>query len=112
MKISSIPPKFPAVDVVESSRELGESASASGVQGATGAAATDPIAQIAQDVAAGKIGQKEAVDRILADVLKSPMIEAVPESVRSGLEEALRNLIEEDPHLRSLCAAVAPGETE
>ena len=114
MKISSFPPKTPNVDTVESVRETAASAPSdlAEVSGAAGAAALDPVARIAADVAAGRIGQKEAVDRILADVLQSPMVESVPQSVRAGMEDALRNLLAEDPHLRALVAAVGPGETE
>ena len=115
MKISSLPPKTPAVDAVDSARDVAEAAPTSastGVSSTTGAAASDPVAQIAADVAAGRIGQKEAVDRILADVLHSPMVESVPESVRAGLEDALRNILAEDPQLRSLVAAIGPDETK
>jgi hypothetical protein len=113
MKIPTIPPQIPASDAVEKAESAAESASrvaeAGTVQGAA-AAAADPVAQIAADVAAGKIGQKEAVDRILEDALGGPMMDAVPASVRADLENALRVLIEEDPHLKSLCAAIGPSE--
>lgn len=113
MKISTIPPKTPALDAVDKARDSVESASHPAQIAPAQAAATaaaDPVAQIAHDVASGKIGQKEAVDRILEDVLNAPMLDAVPASVRGELENALRMLIAEDPHLMSLCAAVAPNE--
>ena len=113
MKISSLPPKTPAVDAVDSARDVAGAAPSSastGVSGTTATAASDPVAQIAADVSAGRIGQKEAVDRILAEVLHSPMVESVPDSVRAGLEDALRSLLSEDPQLHSLVAAIGPDE--
>lgn len=114
MKIPSLPPNTPAVDTVEAVRDSVESAASSSAAARTteavSAAAADPTAQIAADAAAGKISQKEAVDRILEDVLAGPMVEGVPSSVRADLENALRTLIAEDPHLISLCAAISPNE--
>jgi hypothetical protein len=115
MKISSMPPKGPVIDAVDKSRNSMESKGAEAATGVTSAAASpsvDPIAQVASDVAAGKISRKEAVDRILADVLGSKLVAGVPASARADLENTLRMLIDEDPHLKSLCAAIAPGETE
>jgi hypothetical protein len=113
MKIPSLPPQTPAADTVETVRDSVESASSSAAAQTTeavSAAAADPTAQIAADAAAGKISRQEAVDRILADVLDSPMVDAVPDAVRADLENALRTLIAEDPHLISLCAAISPNE--
>ena len=112
MKISTIPPKTPALDAVDKVKDAAEATSAAAVSQTASAVASDPVAKIAAEVAAGKIGQKEAVDRILADVLDGPMLQAVPESVRNDLENALRVLIEEDPHLRSLAAAVGPTDVK
>ncbi len=116
MKISTIPSQTPATDAVEKAKDAAGSAeatsSASPVTGTEAAAGMDPVAQIAADVAAGKIGQKEAVDRILADVLGGPMLDSVPASARADLEEAIRSLIAEDPYLQSLAAAIGPSETK
>ena len=115
MKIPTIPPKTPALHSADAAQQSTESTAEVGRAGNVPAAApvsADPVAQIAQDVAMGKIGRKEAVDRILENALGSPMLDAVPAEVRADLENALRVLIAEDPHLNSLYAAMGPGETK
>ena len=115
MKIPSIPPKTPTIQSTDAAQQAAESTAevgrAANIQAAAPVSA-DPVAQIAQDVAMGKIGRKEAVDRILEDALGTPMLDAVPAEVRADLENALRVLIAEDPHLKSLCAAIGPSETK
>ena len=74
--------------------------------------AADPIDRIAEAVASGHISQTEAVNQILTEVMDAPMVKAVPESLRLELEEMLRHLLDEDPYLRSLQAAIAPHEIE
>ena len=72
----------------------------------------DSIERIAADVAAGKTGRAEAVERILANVMQSKMVSDVPPSVKQELETMLTTLLEEDAHLRSLSAAIGPNEIE
>ncbi len=121
MKISSMPPQGLKLDASDKARRTVESGKTEGTSGTgaataasgvSGAASSDPVAQVALEVSSGKIGRKEAVDRILADVLGSKMVGAVPASARAELENTLRMLIDEDPYLKSLCAAMAPGEIE
>ena len=90
---------------IESTAETGETARASGVS-------RDSVEEIAADVAAGKIGRAEAVDRILADVLGSEMVERAPEALRQELETVLQTILEDDTYLRSLAASIGPHEIE
>ena len=72
----------------------------------------DAVEQIAADVTSGKITRDEAVEQLLAHVLDSDMVQSAPEAVRSGLREALQNLLDSDPHLGALKAAIGPREIE
>ena len=90
---------------VESTSETSEAARASGV-------GTDSVEQIAADVAAGRIGRPEAVERMLADVLGSEIVKSAPEALRQELESVLKTMLEDDPYLQSLAAAIGPHEIE
>ncbi|MGD9128803.1 MAG: hypothetical protein PVH19_15610 [Planctomycetia bacterium] len=112
IKIPSNPLESGAIDAVNDAAEsVSNTTETQGTASIAGDGA-DSIDKIAADVAAGRIGQNEAVDRILADVMGTPMIAAAPESMRRELREMLENLLEDDPHLRSLRAAISPGEIE
>ena len=112
MKIPSKPLESGTIDAARDAQEAMSPMSETGRTAPVSHAGGDSIDKIAADVAAGKIGQSEAVDRILADVMGTPMVAAAPESMRRELEKMLKNLLEDDPHLRSLQAAICPGETE
>ena len=67
-----------------------------------GATSADPVTRIAEELAAGRIDGDQAVERIIAETMDAEMIKQAPESLRTELAETLKQLIETDPHLRSL----------
>ena len=111
-KIPGGPKETPNVDLVGDLRDAVDTASkTTGIEAST-ARDVDSVEQIAADVAAGSISREEAVDRLLANVLDSAMVQSAPEALREGLKEVLETLLESDPHLGSLIAAIGPRETE
>lgn len=100
----------PTIDTAEEIRESTDAAGASaetpGIQGTAG----DSVEKIAADVLAGRVGREEAVQRILADVVGSEMVRGAPDELRQELESVLNALLEDDPHLQSLLAAIGPRE--
>ena len=110
-KISSGPTRREALEVTEEIRQATTDIPApEGAPGA-GTASVDPSQCIANAVAAGDIGRQEAVHRIVEDVLTAPLETSTPESMRQELKDALLAMVESDPHLRALAAAITPGET-
>ncbi len=121
MKISSKPPESLFVDVVESSDAISnvtdklQNQSIDSMQKISTNAEIESasgIAKIVNDITVGKIDRQEAVNRIIADSLNSRLVDSIPPNIRANLEETLRGLIEEDPYLQSLCAAIGPTKTE
>jgi len=76
------------------------------IDAAASAGSTDPVMEIARELAAGKISPGQAVDRLIAQTMDSDMVSGAPKNMRESLEETLRAMIETDPHLRSLAAAM------
>ena len=111
-KIPGGPKESPSVDVVEDLRDAVETASRTTEVEASVTRGIDAVEQIAADVAAGSISREEAVDRLLANVLDSAMVQSAPKALREGLKEVLETLLESDPHLGSLIAAIGPREIE
>lgn len=90
-----------------------------GVSGATEAAgdvaapsSADPVTRIAEDLAAGRIDGDRAVERIIAETMDAEMIARAPETLRAEIAESLRNLIETDPHLRSLARGLGASSDD
>lgn len=91
--------------------EDGASPPTEAVAGSDAATSTDPVTRIAEDLAAGRIDGDQAVERIIAETMDAKMVERAPETLRAELAETLRQLIETDPHLRSLARGLgASGE--
>jgi hypothetical protein len=67
---------------------------------------TDPVMEIARELAAGKISPGQAVDRLIAQTMDTDMVSGAPKNMREALEKTLRTMIETDPHLRSLARAM------
>ena len=111
-KISPGPVEREALEVTEEIRQqaVADIPAADGASGA-GAASVDPAQCIANAVAAGDIGRHEAVHRIVEDVLTAPLEASCPKPIRQELKDALLAMVESDPHLRALAAAIAPTET-
>ncbi len=100
----------PSIDGTDEMREsvdaAGASTEASDIAGIT----NDSVERIASDVASGRAGREEAVQRILAEVMGSNMVDGAPEELKRELESVLDALLEDDPHLQSLAAAIGPRE--
>jgi hypothetical protein len=112
IKIPSGSLELNVVDAVKDADDAAPAVQKTEVPSTVETAAADPLNRIAEAVASGEIGQTEAVNRILTEVMASDMIKAAPEALRAEFEEMLKHLLKEDPHLRSLQAAVAPNEIE
>ena len=112
IKIPSGSVEGQAIEAAETVRESVESATESSETARTTGVDTDSVEQIAADVAAGKIGRPEAVERILADVFGSEMVKNAPAGLKEELETVLQTMLEDDPHLQSLVAAIGPHEIE
>jgi hypothetical protein len=107
IRIPSGPPSTP--DIPAADGAAAETAAA-GASGGIGAAGADAVQRVAEDLAAGRISRDEAVDRLLADALGGEMVQAAPAEVRAEIAEALRALVETDPHLASLVAGLSRGD--
>lgn len=66
----------------------------------------DAIARIAEQVAKGQITRTEAVETIMATVMDNPAIQSVPDAIKNEIREVLQAMLETDPHLKSLIAAL------
>ena len=62
----------------------------------------DAVTRIAEELASRSIDGGQALERMLAEVIDSPMLEGASPEMVADLEESLRALIETDPYLRSL----------
>ena len=113
IKIPSGPPGGGAVDALD---EAGKAVSgSSGAKGASAAAeisGSDPVARIAEQVAAGEISRDQAVQQLLSQALDLELVKAAPKEAVAGLEEALRALIDTHPQLKSLVAFLGPADKE
>ncbi len=110
IKIPSGPPEGQAIDAVEDATKATQESAET--QAASEVAPQDPVSQIAEQVARGEIGRDEAVDRILGEVLQADIVNAAPAEAREELGEVLRALLETDPHLKSLAAALGPTDND
>ena len=80
-----------------------------GAAPASGAAASDAVTRIAEDVAAGRVSRDEAIDRIIAEALDSEIVRAAPSELRAEISAALEALVATDPHLQSLVRGLGPA---
>ena len=78
---------------------------AASAAGSTGAAATDPIAELAQAVRAGALSPEQAIDR-LVDRAVSGVGGQLSQAQRAELGAVLRSALESDPALSELRDAV------
>ena len=104
----AVNPTDAVADVGESIESTVEAAESAEVQ----PAASDPISRIASQVAAGEIGQDQAIDLILSQVLNSPMVKTAPKEVLGELEKILRTALDTDPELKSLRAVLGTLDTD
>lgn len=121
------PPGAPRVSIPTPADEVGKSASVG--KGAPGAfqetLATDAVsapqaseaqaasgvsASIAAELRSGSIGATEAVDRLVAEALKSPMASSLNDAGRQALEVHLRESLADDPSLAALVSDLDRGQ--
>ncbi len=107
-----IPGSLKDIDVIDNVSDTVEKTSRTDDVEALDTPKVDTVEQIVRDVASGAISRDQAVDRLLADVLDSSMIQSAPRALRDGLREALETLLETDPHLGALKSAIGPSEIE
>jgi predicted nucleic acid-binding Zn-ribbon protein len=108
IKIPSGPPESKALDAVKDAAEAMEGTGEATEAKEAGPVAQDAISRIAEQVASGKITRTEAVERLIAEVVDSDMIKSAPEDLSKEIGEALNSLLETDPYLKSLSAALGP----
>jgi hypothetical protein len=111
IKIPSGPKPGAPVDAT-TGIESGGSAPTESIDGAEGTASADAVTRIAEDLAAGRIDGDQAVERIIAETMDSEMVERAPATLRTELAETLKNLIETDPHLRSLARGLGASSED
>ena len=102
------PPGTRAADGVQDGL-IGHAEAAGGATPAPGAAGSDAVTRIAEDVAGGRISRDEAVDRIIAEALDSDLVRAAPSGLRAEITAALEALVATDPHLQSLVRGLGPA---
>ena len=82
--------------------------------GATGASKTSAASSVSTSVAAdlrsGAINASEAVDRLVAEALQSPMASSLNDAGRQALEVHLRESLADDPSLSSLVSDLDRGQ--
>jgi hypothetical protein len=81
---------------------LDEAARTEGAGEARGVVSSEALAELARDVAAGKIDPSEAVDRLVARALEGPTAAVLPPAKRAELEAHLRRALTDDPALAAL----------
>ena len=111
-KIPTGPKAINPADAAEDVRESIESSNEAAESSEAQPAATDPIAHIAAQIAAGEIGQDQAIELILSQVLSSNMVKSAPKEVLGELEKVLRTALTTDPELRSLRAVLGALESD
>ena len=72
--------------------------------------ASGVTASVAADLRSGAIGSSEAVDRLVAEALESPMAASLNDAGRQALEVHLRESLAEDPSLASLVSDLDRGQ--
>lgn len=112
IKIPSAPPGANAVDGVKEAAESVEGAEGVADSSQASRVDTDAISRIGERVAAGELDRGEAVRLILAEVLDSETVRALPQDLGEDLVEVLEALIETDPRLASLVSFLGPGDQD
>ncbi|MDD5306060.1 MAG: hypothetical protein PHU25_01950 [Deltaproteobacteria bacterium] len=107
IRIPSGPPATPDVPATDGATS---EAAAAGAPGGIGTVGADAVQRVVDDLAAGRITRGEAVDRLVQGALDGKMAQAVPSEVRAEIAQALRALVETDPHLASLASGLSRGE--
>jgi PBP1b-binding outer membrane lipoprotein LpoB len=109
IKIPSGPPQGGAIDTVQDAPEAGSSAVETTEVSKLSSETVDSISTVAEQVARGEIDSNKAVEQILADILDSDMVNSAPKELKKELGEILKSLLETDPYLQSLAAAIGPA---
>jgi hypothetical protein len=90
-------------------KALDETAAASAAAGPEKAAAKNAISALAQEVAAGRIDVRNAVDQLVSRALESSTASALPPARRAELEAHLRRALADDPTLAALTQDLERG---
>lgn len=72
--------------------------------------ATGVSASVAADLRSGAIDASQALDRLVADALQSPMASSLNDAGRQALEVHLRESLADDPSLKSLVSDLDRGQ--
>ncbi len=90
-------------DSVSGTKE-GESASGADAVDTQGTerVSSDPVTRIAEDVAAGRISQEDAIEKLVEHTLGSDMVADAPQSIRDEIRAELKTMMQTDPYLQSL----------
>ena len=111
IKIPEGPPEGAAIDAVNGQAEAVEATQGSAGIEQVATLETEAIARIAEQVVSGEISRDEAVQQILNEAINTDLIQGAPNEIKEDLIEALRALIETDPHLLSLASSSGPRKT-
>ncbi len=112
IKIPSGQKEGQAIEAVEEARDAIETTEETVAAQQASPAALDAVTKIAEQVALGEIGRKEAIDMLIADVLDANIVKTAPNEVGRELAEILEALLETDPHLKSLSSVLGPENND
>ncbi len=106
IKIPSGPGGGSQTDAIGEGSQISELTESRQVEALENQGVGDPIASIAEQVAAGKMDSSQAVEQLLKHVLESGMMKDAPMELKQELEQTLRTMLETDPYLQSLRAGL------
>jgi hypothetical protein len=113
IKIPSGPGAGAPIDAIEEAAESTAGATeVNGTRETAESATTDPVSQIANQVATGELSRDQAIDQLLAHVLDLDMVKAAPAEATAELKETLLALLDTHPSLQSLSAFLGPRDAE
>lgn len=88
-----------------------ETLAADAAQAATSTSSASGVtASVAADLRSGTIDSSQAVDRLVAEALESPMASSLNDAGRQALEVHLRESLTDDPSLASLVSDLDRGQ--
>lgn len=106
IKIPSNVQKGSSVEQAADAIETSEAAADASAIGDVGHADSSTVERIAAQVVSGEIGRSEAIAQLVGEILDSKMLKTAPSELREELAEVLEAMLETDPYLKSLAAAI------
>ena len=70
----------------------------------------DAVERIASQLIEGTLTKKEAIEQLLAQTMGTQTVQALPDDIQAEIMDVLQAMLETDPHLKSLVAALGPDE--